>query len=240
MFPLGRYMVAGLIIAALGIGGLIAAPFTTPEADMRIEPQTMNVITGESFSVSIIVESSTPVNVFKGLFTFNPEILQVESITYNTELAELWAEEPWYSNGAGTLSFIGGSIIPGGFIGSDELITITFFAKAEGEGMVSMKDARILRHDGLGTDAALAEPIDNIFIVSEEITEPQIVYEKDSTNVAISISDTTPSTDLNNDGQQTITDTSIFMQHLLTQNLRSDFNRDGKVNTTDLSIILNQ
>jgi hypothetical protein len=53
----------------------------------------------------------------------------------------------------------------------------------------------------------------------------------------VSVLPTVPQTDLNNDGEQTIADVSIFMTDLITQNDRSDFNQDGTVDLKDLSIL---
>ena len=48
-----------------------------------------------------------------------------------------------------------------------------------------------------------------------------------------------PSTDLNGDGRQSISDISIFMINMAGDDPRYDFNLDGAVNTKDLSILLN-
>lgn len=98
-----------------------------------------------------------------------------------------------------------------------------------------MVETRILKHDGLGTDAELSTPIDAIFsIIPSALTDI-----KNDTTISVARISTQNSTDLNNDGQTSLADVSIFMIHLALQNLRSDFNNDGSVNTTDLSILLN-
>ena len=78
----------------------------------------------------------------------------------------MWAEKPWYENGAGTIKFIGGTTRKGGFFGTGSLITITFRAHGTGDAVVRVRDARILAHDGLGTDVPLGEPIDSLFSVA--------------------------------------------------------------------------
>ena len=232
---LSRLLIGGAIIAALGLGSTL---LTTPQTDMRIEPQRGSYVVGETFTTSVVVSSETPTNVFKGVVHFDPSILVIEAIDYNTSIADLWAERPWYENGEGTLNFIGGTTRRGGFIGTGELITITFHAIQEGEANISIDSVRILQHDGLGTDTTVAVPIDAIFTVEESVIEQQTVLQKSVVGSALRVVHERPSTDLNEDNKQSIVDVSIFMKDLATQNQRSDFNQDGKVNTADLSIIL--
>ena len=230
----------GAVIAAVvGISSLLVGPIvTTPAADMHIEPTEGMVILSDTFLVSIVVEASEPTNVFSGRVEFNNQVLAVESIDYNTSLADLWAIEPWYENGAGTVTFAGGTTRAGGFTGQDTLITITFQSISEGEGILSLKEARILRHDGLGTDVGLAAPIDSIFTVAPEVLENETVSYDQQKKSKVVVRKELPDTDLNQDGKQSLADISIFMAHLAGQNLRSDFNGDGSVSVKDLSILL--
>jgi len=232
---IGTAMIAGVFSASLLLTTLM--PNT---AQMYLLPERDTLTSGDTLTLTINVRSFIPVNVFKGLLQFDTDHLIIERIDYNTSLADLWAEEPWYKNGDGTLSFIGGSTKTGGFTGDSNLITVTFKSLTPGEAKVQLKDVRILQHDGYGTDAPQTTPIDTIFTVTSEILEQQTVTTQSGSTPTITILTPGVDTDLNNDGLQTITDISIFMRHLGTQNKRSDFNRDGIVNTKDLSIILNQ
>jgi hypothetical protein len=237
-------MIASAFIGFATFIGLVVLPLSTRVlADMRIEPAIKTVVAGETFDITIVVESRVPVNVFAGELLFDTTTLAVESIDYNTSIADLWAEEPWYSNGEGTLTFIGGTTRPGGFTGTDDLITITFRAKETGAGSLVISDATILQHDGLGSEATLAEPIDAIFTVRPEATSTatgtetnliQAVRLGSSYNVVTSL----PSTDLNGDGRQSIADTSILLLNMGSRDPRYDLNGDGAVNLTDLNIIL--
>lgn len=238
-------MIASAFIGLATFIGLVVLPLSTSVlADMRIEPALKTVAAGETFEVSIVVESRVPVNVFAGELLFDTTTLEVESIDYNTSIADLWAEEPWYSNGEGTLTFIGGTTRQGGFTGTDELITITFKAKETGTGSLVISDATILRHDGLGSEATLAEPIDALFTVQQEATSTissgsttnliQAVRMGSTYNVVTSL----PSTDLNGDGRRSIADTSILLLNMGSKDPRFDLNGDGVVNLTDLNIIL--
>lgn len=229
-------MVGTIIVALLGLGGTM---LVSPNVDMRIEPLQGTELVGETFTVDVVVTSDEPVNVFKGEVRFDPEMLSIEQIDYNTSIADLWAERPWYQNGAGTLNFIGGSTHRGGFFGTGSLITITFRTKKLGETALAIEDVRILKHDGLGSDATVAQPIDAVFTIAEATLEEQTVLKKSIVGSTVTVVAERPQTDLNQDGKQSLADISIFMKDLATQNERSDFNKDGVVNTADLSIILN-
>ena len=236
---------APIVLTVAGLLGLLAllsmqaSVFDTGLiVDMRTEPQQGLLTVGETFNVTIVVESSIPVNAFAGELLFNNDVLSIQSIDYNTSIADLWAERPWYSNGDGTLTFADGTTRPGGFCGTDTLITVTFLTKNTGAGQISINNARILQHDGFGTDTQLQEPIDTIFTVTEKNSSSDVLR-KSSYGTAYVVTQKMKSPDLNNDGKQTIADISIFMMHLARGNVRSDFNGDGKVTTADLSIILN-
>ena len=232
---ISRWLLGSIVVAILGLGGSMLIP---PKVDMRIEPQHGTQLVGEIFETNIVVSSETPVNVFKGVVHFDPSMLKIEAIDYNTSIADLWAERPWYQNGEGTLNFIGGTTRHGGFIGTGQLITVRFRTLQEGTATINLDEVRILQHDGLGTDVHVNKPIDAIFTVENKALEQQTVFQKSTTGPTLHIVPELPQTDLNRDGKQTIADVSIFMQDLITQDTRSDFNNDGKVNTADLSIIL--
>ena len=208
---------------------------------MRTEADIRTLKVGEQFQVRLIVESSVQVNAFEGDLSFNRAVLEVSGINYNTSIADLWVQEPWYSNGEGTIAFAGGTTKPGGFSGTGTLITVNFTTLKEGQGFIGITNARILQHDGLGTETTLQQPIDAIFTVENASTNNVDVLRKsDPESTWFAVLHEKPKTDLNADGKQTIADISIFMMQMVSQNMQSDFNEDGKVTAADLSIILNK
>ena len=235
-FPI-QLLVATAIAAVIGMSGLLINNTPIPEAEVRLESNNQLVKIGDTFKVSIIVESTVPVNVFKGFISFNAGALQVAAIDYNTSIANLWAEEPWYSNGDGTINFTGGTTQSNGFLGTGTLITITFKAKQIGESRVAMDEIRILKHDGLGTEISVKKPIDTIFAIENERLAEQTLLNTALAGPVITIVTNVPLTDLNRDGKQNVADVSIFMTDFVSQNLRSDFNEDGIVTLKDLSIL---
>lgn len=239
---MGRALVASVVAAFLGVTSLIVAPLTDKVGTkIYISPADGLLTVGETFEVTVKVDANIPVNVFSGLITYNNQTLHIEKIDYNTSIADLWAVLPWYSNGDGTMNFAGGTTRPGGFTGSGDLITITFKTLATGEAALMLDDARILQHDGLGTDVELVDnPIDALFTISPEALEEITIVKEESQKSRVRVVTTVPSTDLNHDGKQNFPDMSIFMTYLPKQDLRADFNLDGIVNLADLSILMNR
>lgn len=231
-------LLGSAIVAFLSITGLIiTAPESEHTANMRIEPTEGQVGVGDTFIVDVIVESKIPVNVFKGEIDFDHDVLSVVSIDYNTSIANLWAELPWYENGDGTINFAGGTTRQGGFTGTGTLVTITFRTRTIGNTALHLHDTRILEHDGLGTDVAVEAPIDALFAVGNVNIDKETVAIPKTTTSMIAVGSARRNTDLNNDGRQSMADISIFMLNMFSDAERFDFNMDGEVDEKDLSII---
>jgi hypothetical protein len=239
--PTTRGNIVPVTLAASAIMGLLSSfgflvmtVSNNPEAaTMELTPRAAVVSVGDRFTATVEVASPIPVNAFTGVVSFDPTELAVEKIDYNTSIADLWAEAPWYKNGAGTIHFAGGTTQTGGFTGRGTLITVTFMATKGGESPVTIKDASILKHDGMGSQASLTTPIDSLFT----ITTPPILTNKKST---VTVRDPLRTGDLNNDGAVTMTDVSIFFMYVTTLNKKGDLNQDGKISTSDLSILIGQ
>jgi hypothetical protein len=234
--PLAQFLIASIIAGIIGFGGLVITSTGGDSVHMDIEPESALIKTGDKVIVSVMVESNVPVNAFSGLIRFDANLLKVDSIDYNTSIANLWTEKPWYSNGDGTINFTGGTT-RGGFIGKGNLIDVTFVATAKGEASIAIEGARIFKHDGLGTEVSLDPPINASLSVEDLIAREPVVLKMDVSGPTLSVVDELPDTDLNDDGRQTMADVSIFMVDFSQQNLRSDFNHDGQVTLKDLSIL---
>ncbi len=224
-------------VALLGGVSLVAAIMVavsgTENTKMSLSLATDKVAVGGSVDVSVIISSEVPVNAFTGEVLFDKNVFSVESISYNTEVADLWVTEPWYSKADNTVYFAGGTTKPGGFVGEDTLLTITLKAANPGYVMTKLKNHRILLHDGFGTDATLPASADVLlsFYTPDEAKPVATTW--------VQVGESKPSTDLNNDGKQSLADIAIMMLHIGSSNTRYDFNQDGLVNMTDLSIIMN-
>ena len=213
------------------------ATFTKAPAGMRLEPTQFTTKEGQSFVVDILVDSEVPTNVFSGELRFNPDVLKIVNIDYNTSVADLWAELPWFNNGAGTMNFGGGTTKQGGFVGSDTLIHVEFKTLKDGQGIISLHNARILLHDGLGTDAKLRETVNSIVTIQNIDVLPESIIIQPETKTNYVVMKNPPTTDLNGDGKQTFSDISIFLIHFAGNDARFDFNLDGEVDGADLKIL---
>lgn len=235
-------LIATAFIGFATIFGFILIPAATePVAEMYLAPASKTVPLGEMFTVDVMVRSTEPTNVFAGELLFDTDTLGVSSISYNTSIADLWAERPWYSSGAGTVNFAGGTTRPGGFVGNDSLLRITFETVGSGESELVIQDPHILRHDGEGTEVTLPTPIDSVFTIEDDgggTSSFENIVSEESARSPVKIIEEPPTTDLNGDGEQSIADISIFMLNIAGNDPRFDFNGDGKVNTKDLSILL--
>lgn len=231
-------LAASAIISILALMGIYLVPITPTitEADMFISPSSKTLSVQEEFSVTVNVSATVPVNAFTGTILFNREALEVISIDYNTSVADLWTEEPWYKNGEGTIGFAGGTTNRGGFTGSDILMTIIFKAIAPGDGNVWIQNARVLEHDGSGTDADVS-PFESVYFTVSTSTSRAVV-EKNTSPIDVQIMSETRTTDLNNDGKVTLADLSMFMLFFTSGNRQADFNGDGSITTADLNILL--
>ncbi|MCD5382094.1 MAG: hypothetical protein LR017_02125 [Candidatus Pacebacteria bacterium] len=143
-FALHTALIASAVVGFATILGFVVLPTDTqPVTAIRMEPTTIRVQSDNTFEIRIVVNAGEPTNVFAGELFFDHTVLRVASIDYNTSIAELWAETPWYSNGDGTLNFTRGTTKRGGFEGEGDLMTIRFTSIAEGEGVITMNTASI-------------------------------------------------------------------------------------------------
>lgn len=226
-----------IITAVVAVGGFLTAALVSDQFEMSLDTTTPVVTINEPVAVAVNVRSDAPTNVFSGIVKFDPAYLTVSSIDYNTSIADIWAVEPWFSQGAGTVSYAGGTTKVGGYTGTDTLLSITFEPVQTGETNISIEDVTILRHDGLGTEVTETTPLDLLFTIEPAILESETVFNNPIAGPKLQILNTSPDTDLNGDGKQSTADLSIFMLHLTTQNLRSDFDGNGVVSLRDLSIL---
>lgn len=231
-------LVGSVIAAFVGVTSLFNGPNEPTAGSVYLEPDAGQIAVGELFTVTIMVESNVPSNVYSGQLLFNDAVLEVERIDYNNSLADIWAVEPWYSNGDGTITFAGGTTKQGGFTGIERLVQVHFLAKSVGESEMHLSSARILRHDGLGTDILVTDlPIDALFSITPNKLHEETLIETEDQAV-LQVLPEQINFDLNGDGKLTLADTSIFILHLASQNLRSDFNQDGVVTINDLDLLL--
>ena len=123
------------------------------------------------FSVKVKVNSGeTAINASEGTLIFNPNELQVISLSKNDSIFSLWTTEPVFSNSTGNIVFGGG--IPSNFTGtSGTIITITFKAKASASAKVTFSSGSVLAADGKGTNI-LGSMNNGVYTIKSTIVTP--------------------------------------------------------------------
>lgn len=230
-------LIASVVVAIVGALGYVATPFVSDTMTMVLTAEKHRFTPAEPIEYTVRVTAGEPVNVFAGKILFDDTLLAVENISYNTDMANLWAEKPWYDDGAGTIHFAGGTTRSGGFIGTDNLLTVTFSSKKIGTGGIALSEARLLLADGIGTDAQLSKPTDQLITIIETTPPEAIMLTEPVTAEQVEVV-ARLETDLNGDGTTSIADVSALLFSLTTQDSSADINGDGTVGTGDLSILL--
>ncbi len=124
-------------------------------ASLYLSPSTGNYTVGNTFLIQAKVNSGgVAVNATDGTLVFNPDKLEVKSISKIDSAFTLWVQEPTFSNSLGTVNFAGGKPSPG-FTGAAGIIfTITFKARTAtiDPATVTFASGSVLADDGKGTN----------------------------------------------------------------------------------------
>ena len=202
----GVALVASLFLALAGIFGLAL----NDKGDTRLilEPTTLSLTKGDTFTTQLLLESSTPVNAVQAEIKIDPNLIEIINIDYNNSVLNLWVHEPVFKSENNVIIFAGGITRPNGFTGQEKILTLTLKAKENGEGVIEIMNSSVLKHDGSGTNA-------NARIVNADykIRNPEFIS---SHNTGETESPSTKyGTDLNGDGKFNLTDISLFFSRLL-------------------------
>lgn len=228
-----RLLLAGIIFTGALVTGIVLAP-TTYEASLTLSPHELVVLKDTPVTIDVTLSATTPVNALSGNIIFDSKYFAVKSISYNTELVDLWVKKPWYSVADNAIHFAGGTTRPGGFTGNERLLTVELTPLKPGESTITITDARILKHDGLGSDATVAPSIDSVIESIE--SDPTTPIAPPSTT-EISVLTLGGKRDVTGDGKVTFADVATLMLYLGSNDPLFDLNGDGVVSLPDLAII---
>jgi len=143
-----KIKIVGLLIGLV----FLALPSISKAASLFVSPNSGSYTVGQSFSVGIYVTSSDqPMNAVSGILSYPTDKLQVNSVSKSGSIIGLWAQEPSYSNSAGTATFEGIILNPGWQGSSGRVLTVTFTAKTAGTANIRFTSSSVLANDGLGT-----------------------------------------------------------------------------------------
>jgi len=142
-----------LIISLLYFG--IVSDARAIGASLYLSPSVGTYTVGNTFSVHVNVNTGgVAANAVDGALVFNPDKLEVRSISKTDSILALWVQEPVFSNSLGTITFAGGKPSPGYSGASGVIITVTFKAKTASFDManVTFAGGSVLADDGKGTN----------------------------------------------------------------------------------------
>ena len=141
-------------------------------ATLFISPNSGTYSVGKIFSVSVKVDSGggVGINAAESILSFDPQYLNVNSVSKSGSIFTLWPLEPTFSNSKGEISFAGGS--PQAYTGNGgTIVSITFSAKKAGTTKVEFKFGSVLAADGKGTNV-LSSMTPATFVLKEEAITP--------------------------------------------------------------------
>lgn len=175
------------------------------------------VTVGDIFFADVMALSDTPINAVEGAISYSPDFLEIEDISLDGSILDLWPREPSFSNASGTVLWSGGTVRPGGFVQTEKIFNIAFVAKKPGKTDVKFNKALFAAYDGKGTI---------LFPVQNGIS--YVIRPKKAASL-----------DFNNDGIINFTDINLWIVgYFRAYDPRYDLNADGKVNLGDLSVFL--
>lgn len=213
---LGIGLSAFIGFGVLGISSINQSE--APGASLAILPAVYDFSLNQTFSVNVVVSAEVPINAVEAKLVFEPDKLEVVEVSEEGSIMLLWVEEPNFSNASGTIGFAGG--LYGGFTGQDgKVISAIFKTKKAGVAKINFEEAKVLAHDGKGTDI-LRKTAGATYLIKAE--KP-------------------PSPDFDDDGKVGLRDISVLIFHMAAgYDPRYDLDQDGSVNGRDFSILLSK
>jgi hypothetical protein len=214
------YTMPFIFFLFFGMNIFVVPEFLPRESISLISIGNENIVTvGDVFFADVMAVSDTPINAIEASLSFPSDLLEVENISLDGSILDLWPKKPSFSNASGTILWSGGTVQPGGFVQTGKIFNIAFVAKKTGEAKIRFDKALFAAYDGKGT---ILFPVQN--------------------GISYTIRPKTkPSPDFNNDGSITFTDINLWVVgYFRSYDPRYDLNTDGKVNLGDLSIFLSR
>ena len=133
------------------VSGLLA--HAAEAATLKILPASGAFEEGTTFSVGVYVSSpDQAMNAASGVLSFPTDLLQVVSLSKSDSIANLWVQEPSYSNFDGRINFEGVVLNPGFKGSSGKIIQIRFRVRKVGSATVRFNSGMVLANDGKGTN----------------------------------------------------------------------------------------
>lgn len=167
-------------------------PMFARAATLSFSPSPDSYDVGSTFSVNVYVGSpDQAMNAASGIVSFPWSKLEVVSLSKTGSIFSLWAQEPSFSNSAGTVSFEGIVLNPG-FTGTNgKMLTITFRTKVAGQANLSFSSGSVLANDGSGTNILTGMGV-SVINIGQAIPPPAPLEDNAANNAPIITSSTHP------------------------------------------------
>lgn len=175
-------------------------------------------VVGDELSVTLEMDTKTPINAVGGTMQFDPTVLNVTSLSRISSSVDLWSEEPAYSNTDGTLHFSGGIVGEKATAPLHGIIfVVNFQVLKPGKTLLSMKEGELLASNGEGTNVTSG-------------TNVLSVYARDARHA---------SPDVNGDGVLSVSDANaLYLKTFFAYDARYDLNSDAKVSWADVKLLI--
>ncbi len=149
-------------------------------ATLSLSPSSGTYTAGSFITVNILVSSpDKTMNAASGVVSFPANLLSVSSISKDASIVDFWAQEPSFSNTAGTVNFES-VLLPPGFTGnSGKLLTVIFQTKSPGMANISFSSGSVLASDGVGTEI-ITGTRGSSYQISDSEGQPVIIVPKDT------------------------------------------------------------
>lgn len=234
-------------------GGGVSGPIS-PQTSYTLVPSKQNVVTGEEFTVDILVRSDIDAaNLFAAKITFPPDLLEVTARQTNQAGAipiSNWVEQ-YLDHTNGLVSFVGGIPSPGYQTTADQsapkLATIYFRAKVQGSAVINFEDSSAIYRNSdnlniLGLKNGITITIGTAGSPSPT-SSPSPTPSMSPSPIPSPSATPLPGTgDGNNDGKINLADMSVLLTDFNKEQgfrVAVDMNGDGKINTFDFSLMRN-
>jgi hypothetical protein len=226
--PTVRYAFSFLFVFAAIAS--IAAVSSSKGSYVKVVPSADMVEVGTQFTLEVYVFADAPINAVDLSVLYPEAQVEVLGIDKGESVITLWTEEPNVKDGAVILR---GGTYKRGFVGEHKIATINLKAKTAGSAQFLAGTVNLLAGDGKGTsikaDTTRAKITTNVYPAGEKPVGSTTLEGEVSFLVI---------TDIDGDGEVTLTDISSFMANWQSKERKFDFNNDGQMTFRDFSIIL--
>lgn len=209
------------------------------ETYIVVESSQSAVRSGDEFEIHVYAASHVPVNAVDISLSFPKSQVRVDGIDTGESVITLWTTEPYVEDNTVILR---GGTFRNGFLGKHLIATINATAIDTGLALIDVEDALLLEGDGEGSEVDISDvglDTAKLYIANENGEfAPTFTSSEGSANTIEGTVSIKIITDIDGDGDVSLTDVSQFMAAWRNKSILYDFNGDGRMTFTDFAIIL--